>query len=59
MIVSAFGAHAADLIATGEFGRTIACENRYVVDVPLGELVAPPPVDPDSMLVLGLCLGDG
>ena len=64
LIASAFGVHAADLVAAGRFDRMVAWQNRRVVDVPLAPAIeGPQRVDPHGTLVhtargLGISLGD-
>ena len=64
LIASAFGVHAVDLIAAGQFDRMVAWQNRCVVDVPLAVAIERPKrVDPAGTLVrtargLGISLGD-
>jgi 6-phosphofructokinase 1 len=64
LLGSAFGVHAVDLIAAGNFDRMVAWQNRRVVDVPLGAVVDRPQcVDSAGTLVrtargLGIGFGD-
>ena len=64
LIASAFGVHAADLIAKGCFDRMVAWQNRRVVDMPLAAAIeSPQRVDLDGALVrtargLGVSFGD-
>jgi ATP-dependent phosphofructokinase / diphosphate-dependent phosphofructokinase len=64
LVGQAFGVHAVDLVARGNFDRMVAWQNRAVVDVPLADaIVAPQTVDPLGALVrtargLGISLGD-
>jgi len=52
LIASAFGVHAVDLVAAGQFDRMVAWQNRQVVDVPLADAIAAPQrVDPAGALV--------
>ncbi len=64
ILASAFGVHAVDLIASGNFGRMVAWRNRRVVDVGIEDVVTKPRrVDPAGPLVrtargLGISFGD-
>jgi len=64
LIASAFGVHAVDLVAAGQFDRMVAWQNRQVVDVPLADAIAAPQrVDPEGALVhtargLNISFGD-
>ena len=64
MLAAAFGVHAVDLIAAGQFNRMVAWSNRQVIDVPLNEAVKhSQPVEKRGSLVktargLGICFGD-
>jgi phosphofructokinase-like protein len=64
LIASAFGVHAVDLVAAGQFDRMVAWQNRQVVDVPLAEAIAAPQrVDPAGAMVrtargLNISFGD-
>lgn len=64
LIASAFGVHAVDLIAAGQFDRMVSWSNRGVIDVPIQDAIdAYQNVDLDSSLVhtaraLGICLGN-
>lgn len=64
LIASAFGVHAVDLIAQGQFDRMVSWTNRGVADVPIQDAIdAYQNVDLNSSLVhtaraLGICLGD-
>ncbi|AWK88455.1 ATP-dependent 6-phosphofructokinase [Azospirillum thermophilum] len=64
LIASAFGVHAVDLIAEGQFDRMVAWSNRGVHSVPLAEAIARNArVLPDDPLIttargLGISLGD-
>ncbi len=52
LMASAFGVHAVDLVAAGEFDRMVAWQRRNVVDVPLEEAVSRfQAVDADGALV--------
>jgi ATP-dependent phosphofructokinase / diphosphate-dependent phosphofructokinase len=52
LIASAFGVHAVDLVAAGQFDRMVAWQNRNVVDVPLLDAIAAQQrVDPAGALV--------
>jgi len=65
LFASAFGVHAVDLVAAGQFDRMVAWASRDCIDVPLGEVVQRVhPVDPDGAIVrtargLGIYVGDG
>ena len=64
LIGSAFGVRAVDLIAEGKFGDMVAWQDRRVVEVPIGEVLAHRrSVDPMGSIVevargLGISLGD-
>jgi 6-phosphofructokinase len=64
LVAQAFGVHAMDLVAQGNFDRLVVWQNRGVVDVPLADAItAPQAVDPVGGLVrtargLGISLGD-
>lgn len=64
LIASAFGVHAVDLIADGQFDRMVAWSNRGVVSVPIADAIAQYAcVEADGPLVktargLGISLGD-
>ena len=61
---SAFGVHAVDLVARGQFDRVVGWQNRKVIDVPILEACAAfAAVDPADTLVhtargLGISFGD-
>ncbi|WP_010298131.1 ATP-dependent 6-phosphofructokinase [Candidatus Odyssella thessalonicensis] len=64
IIASAFGVHAVDLLANGQFDRMVAWQNRKVVDVPVSVAInGYQSLQLDDILVhtargLGICLGD-
>ena len=64
VFAAAFGVHAVDLIARGEFDRMVAWTDRHCVDVPLADAIANyQDVEADGTLVrtargLGIYLGD-
>ena len=64
LMATAFGVHAVDLIAQGQFDRMVAWQNRQVTDVPLGDVVGRAQrVDPVGPLVqtaqgLGISFGE-
>lgn len=64
LIASAFGVHAVDLIAEGQFDRMVAWSNREVISVPIADAIARYAcVEADGPLVktargLGISLGD-
>jgi phosphofructokinase-like protein len=64
ILASAFGVHAADVIAQGRFDRMVTWRNRCVEDVPILEAIERfQAVDIDGTMVrtargLGICLGD-
>ena len=64
LIASAFGVHAVDLIAEGQYDRMVAWQNRRVLDVPLtAAFETAQRAASDETLVrtarrLGICLGD-
>ncbi len=65
ILASRFGKHAADLVATGQFGSMVAIRGDEIVSVPIKDAVSRPKyVDPDGQLVstarsLGVSFGDG
>jgi ATP-dependent phosphofructokinase / diphosphate-dependent phosphofructokinase len=64
LVASAFGVHAVDLVAEGNFDRMVAWQNRRVVDVPLKaafehtQLIASDDTLVRTARGLGICLGD-
>ncbi len=63
LFASAFGVHAVDLIARGQFDRLVVWQNRRVLDVPLTFAFQQAQLAADDTLVktargLGICLGD-
>jgi 6-phosphofructokinase 1 len=64
LIGQAFGVHAVDLLAKGQYGRVVAWNDRSVIDVPLSDVVAKSQVvNPQDTMVqtaraMGICLGD-
>jgi ATP-dependent phosphofructokinase / diphosphate-dependent phosphofructokinase len=64
LLASAFGVHAADIVAQRRFGRMVAWQDRGVVDVPLSDVtIGARTLDPNGALVhtargLGIHLGE-
>lgn len=64
LLASSFGVAAVDLIATEQYDRMVAWQNREVTSVPIGDAIKDyRAVDPQDTLVktargLGICLGD-
>jgi len=65
VLASRFGAEAARLAATGEFGKMVALRGEAMMAVPIADAVSRPKyVDPDGQIVqsarsLGISFGDG
>jgi 6-phosphofructokinase 1 len=64
IFAAAFGVHAVDLVARGQFDRMVAWSDRQCIAVPIADVIARHhPVDPHGPMVhtargLGICLGD-
>ncbi|HXG58576.1 MAG TPA: 6-phosphofructokinase, partial [Thermoanaerobaculia bacterium] len=64
ILATTFGKAAADLVATGQFGKMVALQQDRIVSVPIRDAVSNPKyVDPSGQLVatarsLGVSFGD-
>lgn len=64
LLASAFGVHAVDLVAAGNFSRMVAWQDRGVIDVPIADVVAGSRcVDPAGAMIhtargLGIYVGE-